>query len=178
MSNLIISYPNIAPDDYAWIQNIRKLHDPKYFDIVKPHIALVFGTEKLNPHELLAHAKENLKDFQKIRILLDSAIVVEDDSKSFFHTFLRPSTGYERIIQCHDLLYSGVLSSELRLDIPFIPHVGIGTSIDETEMQTLAKKINSEGVSIQGLLDTILVVQFDGTKVVDLESCSLAEPKM
>lgn len=173
MSNLIISYPNLSADDYAWIQNIRKLHDIKYFAIVRPHVTLVFGTDKLNPSELLDHTKEKLKNFQKIEILLDSAIVVEDDSKSFFHTFLIPSIGYEEIIQCHDLLYSGDLSSELRLDIPFIPHVGIGTSNDEADMQALAKKINSESVSIKGLLGTVSIVQFDGTRVVDLKEAPL-----
>jgi len=174
MSNLLISYPNISKTDYDWIQSIRNDHDPRYFSVVKPHVTIVFGTNKLNPQELLEHAQKKVKNFPRIAINFDSALVVEDDSESFFHTFLVPSEGYDQINKLHDLLYENEMASELRLDIPFIPHIGIGTSDSEKDMGSLAKQINEKTVSIKGFLDTLSLVQFDGTEVEDLDKISLS----
>ncbi|MBC7764304.1 2'-5' RNA ligase family protein [Microbacteriaceae bacterium] len=174
MLNLLISYPNISKADYDWIQSIRKDHDPRYFSVVKPHITIVFGTNKLTSQELLEHSQKKLKDFSRIAINFDSALVVEDDSKSFFHTFLVPSEGYNKITKLHDLLYEDEMASELRLDIPFIPHIGIGTSDSENDMDSLARQINERVISIQGFLDVLSLVQFDGTKVEDLDKISLS----
>ena len=174
MANLLISYPTISDVDYDWIQNIRTNHDPFYFSVVKPHITLIFGTNKLNKQQLLKHVQKELQGFQKIVINFNSALVVEDDSKSFFHTFLIPSEGYDQISKLHDLLYQGEMASELRLDIPFIPHIGIGTSENEQDMNTLAGQINKKTVSIQGFLDTLTLVQFDGSKLEDLSKISLS----
>ncbi len=53
--------------------------------------------------------------------------VVEDGSRDFWHTFLVPDAGYSAIISWHGLLYSRILRQELRADIPFVPHIGVGT---------------------------------------------------
>ena len=177
MRNLIISYPNISPSDYDRIQDIRKAHDPMYFDVVRPHVTIVFGTEKLDPKGLREHAERRLAGARKIALVLDRAMVVEDDSGTFFHTFLVPSEGsegYDGINTLHDNLYTDELTSELRDDIPFIPHVGIGTSTSKAEMDALAAELNGQGVSIHGSLDDLSIVQYDGKKVVDVDKVELA----
>jgi len=173
MSNLVIAYPQISDNDYDWIQTIRKISDPMYFNIVRPHITLVFGTEKLSVEELSVHTRNKLISFRPITILLDSAKVVEDDSKKLFHTFLVPSEGYKEIIDLHDEFYTGKLENELRLDIPFIPHIGIGTSTNKTEMNELADDINAKDITIKGKLEKVSIVQYDGSKVMDCEEISL-----
>jgi len=174
MTNLLVSYPNISEVDFNWIQDIRKNHDPRYYSIVKPHVTLIFGTDKLNQKELLGHVKKVSESLSKIAINFDSAIVVEDDSKSFFHTFLIPSEGFDQINKLHELLYEGDMSSELRLDIPFIPHIGIGTSDNEQDMITLTDQINEKAISIKGFLDTLTLIQFDGNKIQDLNTIILS----
>ncbi|MDN5274881.1 MAG: hypothetical protein JWP06_782 [Candidatus Saccharibacteria bacterium] len=174
MVNLLISYPTIETADFEWIQGIRKEHDPRYYSVVRPHITLVFGTNKLDQRELFEHAQRKLENFPKIAVKFDSARVVEDDSKKFFHTFLVPSEGYDEINKLHDLLYEDSMASELRLDIPFIPHIGIGTSVNEQDMSSLAKQINEGKRTIHGLLDIVTSVQFDGTEVEDLDKISLS----
>jgi 2'-5' RNA ligase len=138
-----------------------------YYDVVKPHITLVFGTEKLNLDQLRVHALKILDEFRQFRIVLDRAQVVEDNSKKFFHTFLIPSVGYDEIIRLHDSLYTYELQSELRLDIPFIPHIGIGTSENKDKMQSLVQFINKRNIRIEGLVESLSVVQYDGTTVTD-----------
>ena len=47
--------------------------------------------------------------------------------KSWDHwLFLTLKEGNAEIIQLYDQIYSGILSSNKRSDVPFIPHIGLG----------------------------------------------------
>lgn len=175
MSYLILAYPALKSADYDRVQAIRQASDPLYFDVVKPHVTLVFGTDKMNAQQLTEHAQHKLAGFRSFPILLDSVKVVEDDSKKFFHTFLVPSQGYQEIITLHDLLYTNGLAGELRLDIPFIPHVGIGTNTSKDNMNKLADGLTSKGIAIQGMIEKLSIVEYDGHRVVDLKELSLEQ---
>ena len=171
MTFLAIAYPNINDSDYRWIQDIRQEHD-RQFSIVEPHITLVFSTNKLDPSEFTEHIRDSLAKFRSFPITLDSARIIEDDSKNFFHAFLVPSNGFSEIEKLHDLLYHGALKSELRLDIPFIPHLGIGSG-SKAEMATLVDQVNSQKITISGYLEKVSIVEYDGSKVKDLSTVSL-----
>lgn len=164
MANLALIYPTISTADFEAIQSIRKQHDPKYFNVVDPHVTLVFATEKVSADELVQHARTKLNDIESFNLQFDSAKLVEDDSKEFYHAFLIPSAGFDEINMVHDILYTGVLESELRHDIPFIPHLGIGTGSKE-EMETLINELNESQVTIKGKAEEITIVQYDGSKV-------------
>lgn len=172
MANLALIYPEISSEDFAIIHNIRKQHDTKYFDVVEPHITLVFGTDKINADELVKHVRAKLDGTKKFNLRFDSAKLVEDDSKEFYHAFLIPSDGSDEINAIHDILYTGVLECELRNDIPFIPHLGIGTS-NKHEMEELVKQLNETKILIKGAAQKITVVQYDGNKVTNYLSIPL-----
>ena len=55
----------------------------------------------------------------------------------------------------------GILASELRLDIPFVPHIGIANAVDRQVCKRLADDLNGEGFSIEGILDTLDVISID-----------------
>ena len=174
MSNVALGYPKISQADFNWIQSIRETNDRQY-DIVEPHVTFVFPTTKLTESELVAHVQQKIVGVYRFKITLSKAVVVEDDSKKFFHTFLVPSDGYDEIIALHDLLYTDALSSELRADIPFIPHVGIASNEDEAAMRTLADKVNTMGIHITGSIDELTVAGFDGKRVHDIAKVPLHE---
>ncbi len=175
MAYLALSYPDIDQSDYDWIQDIRKKHDKRYFDVVQPHFTLVFSTNKLSLEDFTQHVKEKIEGFQTFDISLDSARVVEDDSKEFFHEFLIPSKGFDEINKIHDKLYTGLLESELRHDIPFIPHVGIGTSDEQQEAEEVVSMVMQAQRPIIGTVSKITIVEYDGKKVVDLETIFFGE---
>jgi len=172
MSNVVLGYPKISKADFEWIQGIREVNDRQY-KIVKPHITFVFPTSKLPVVELASHIRRKASNTPRIAIALSKAAVVQDDSKKFFHVFLVPAAGYEEIVRLHDLLYTDVLSSELREDIPFIPHVGIATSESEATARDLANKLNATGVNVVGSVDALAVSEFDGNLVRDVEEIAL-----
>lgn len=171
MAYLAIAYPDLHESDYSWIQTIRQQHD-RQFDLVKPHVTLVFGANKLSQNEFTNHVQNSLATCKSFPIILDSAKVVADSSKGLFHTFLIPSEGFEKVCELHDLLYQGPLESELRVDIPFIPHLTVGSG-SEVEMTALAEQINRRNTSIKGNLDKVQIIEFDGTAVKYIAESSL-----
>lgn len=164
MVSLVLVYPQISTEDFDMIQSIREQHDQKYFDVVDPHITLVFGTDKINANELVEHVHAKLRDMKAFHLKFDFAKVVEDDSKDFFHAFLFPSDGFEEINAMHDTLYTDILESELRHDIPFIPHLGIGTG-NEEGMNALVSQLNKSQISVEGTAKEATIVNYDGNKV-------------
>lgn len=172
MANLALIYPQLSSEDFDAIQRIREQHDTRYFDVVEPHITLVFSTKKISADELVSQVTNTLRDTKAFELVFDSAKVVENDDGEFFHAFLIPSVGYDEINGIHDALYTGVLASELRHDIPFIPHLGIGTGT-QADMDALAQKLNTERVLIKGLARHISIVQYDGSKVSNYSSVPL-----
>lgn len=172
MALLAIAYPKISRPDFDWIQSIRENND-RQFKLVKPHITLVFGTDKLNSTEFTDHIQSKLRTFDSFQIIFDSVKIIEDDSKKFCHAFLIPSVGFNEIDELHDLLYQDELESELRQDIPFIPHLTIGSGSKE-EMTALVDRINESKISIKGSVNQVSIISFDGIKVTDINEQNLA----
>lgn len=169
MAYLALAYPELNKDDYDWIQNVRQAHD-RYYGVVEPHFTIVFSTDKLSLKDFTDHVRAKLKNVLAFDVVLNLSRVVDDHFGNFFHTFLVPDQGYVEVDRLHDILYTGPLKSELREDIPFIPHMGIGTNETRQAMDKLAKSID---VQIKGRIETITIVDFDGQKVTNLETVRL-----
>ncbi|MFZ1821835.1 MAG: 2'-5' RNA ligase family protein, partial [Acidimicrobiia bacterium] len=114
-----------------------------------------------------------IRGFKSFRITLDSAVIIEDNSKTHFHVFLVPSAGFNEINELHERLYQGEMKSELRHDIPFVPHITVGSGSRE-DMAALVNKINESNISINGNVDQVSIVSFDGVEVKDIAKLSLA----
>lgn len=172
MALLAIAYPKISKPDFDWIQSIREKND-RQFNLVRPHITLVFGTDKLNSNEFTAHIQSKVRTFKSFQITLDLAKVIKDNSKNYCHAFLIPSAGFNEINELHDILYQDELESELRVDIPYIPHLTIGSGSKE-EMTALVDKVNESKTSINGSVDQVSIISFDSIKVTDINEQNLA----
>jgi hypothetical protein len=105
---------------------------------------------------------------------LTKALVVNDDSAALFHAFLVPSIGEREITALHDVLYTGALASELRRDIPFVPHIGIATNSQKVAVQELVDELNSEPLNIDGVIEALTVSSYDGIRVDDYLRVPLA----
>ena len=96
------------------------------------------------------------------------------------YVFLVPDGGYADLSLLHDRLYGGVLAPFLRLDVPFTPHINIGTLSDRTEAKKLCDSLNQEGVSVPGRVGALIVGDLEDGKIVDLASFELrgADPSV
>jgi 2'-5' RNA ligase len=160
MALVVISYPNISTEHYSWIQSIRANYDPQY-PIINPHFTLVFPCLFENQEVLVKHVKNMVKGIRKINFIISKATTVKDNLNGNTNLFLLPDKGSEDITKLHDGLYSGVLYSALRQDIPFIPHITIGNHANPSELEHIEKIFAEQHILIEGNLEVLDVALYN-----------------
>jgi hypothetical protein len=174
MALVVVNYPSISEHDYNWIQAIRAEHDI-YYEIVSPHFTFVFPCSITDEAEFVRHIKQRINGVKKIRFVSRCALVVKDPVSEYTHVFLIPDDGFSDIVKLHDRLYTGLLASELRLDIPFLPHIGIGSAITPEAFKSLVNELNRSNFSIKGTIDTLDIASFDGKEIKTIERIQFEE---
>ncbi len=172
MALIALSYPSISEANWQWIQSIREQHDSN-FPVVTPHFTLVFPTFDREPQPFSQHVRTQVLGQAPISIVLRCALVVKDSLGDVTHTFLVPDQGFSDLVKLHDQLYRGFLVDQLRLDIPFIPHINVATSLDPMVCKGVADEINGQNVCISGSIRIIDIVQYANRTVTTLEQISL-----
>lgn len=102
--------------------SMRNKHNP-VADITGAHVTLVFPFEADDIGEINKHLEGILADWKKFKVSFT------EFEKSWDNwLFLVPKNGTEKeeLIRLHDELYTGPLAKELRTDLPYSPHFGIG----------------------------------------------------
>jgi len=124
---------------------------------------------------LTEHVRRQSAGMSQIHFIIRCAIVVGNATENITHVFLIPDEGFSDIVKLHDKLYTSILTSELRLDIPFIPHIGIANSSNPLDCKLLADRLNTESFSIDGTIDTIDIVSvnLDRDEVRTIEQVNL-----
>jgi len=173
MSLLAISYPKIDKKNFKWIQDHRKKHDGLYYEVMDPHIVLVFPVFDLTTDEFVGHISEKAAGIPVINFELRCATVNKDSVLDYYHEFLVPDLGNSDIIKLHDRLYSERMLEYLRLDIDYIPHLGIGNSKDPMICKENVDKINETPVRIPGTLEKIDIISFQNSVADPVETIRL-----
>jgi 2'-5' RNA ligase len=171
---VVVGYPSISKHDFDWIQLVRSQHDDQ-FKIIAPHFTLVFPCRLKNQQDLINHVQARVKGIPPIPFSIKKVIAVKDRLSENTHLFLTPEEGSNAILKLHDRLYTDILASELNRDVPFIPHITLGKSLDPDRIQRLAAEINTRNLAIKGTLDTLVVASFDGQQVKTLAYIQLED---
>ncbi|MCP4568797.1 MAG: 2'-5' RNA ligase family protein [FCB group bacterium] len=161
MSLLIISYPDLAGDDFDWIQSLRLAYCQSEFKIVDPHFTLVFAVSEYSQTILDDHIRPIINDTAPINFVLRCATTVKTKADDRWFLFLVPDEGFSQIVKLHDNLYTGIMGKHLRLDIPFTPHMTIGIFDDARACKAAADRINSENFAIHGRISAFDLVTDD-----------------
>lgn len=173
MSYLVLAYPNISETDYQFIQDYRKKYDPKYFSIVEPHFTIVFSTSNLTENEFIAEVEKQSQGIKKFDFKIRCATTNQDDSKDFYHEFLVPDEGYSNIVKLHDKLYSGIFFDNLRFDIDFIPHIGIGNDEDVFVCKKRIDELNAKDLLVEGSVQVIDIVKYADHQISTIKKVTL-----
>lgn len=104
------------------------------------------------------------------------AIVGDPDFRDHAHAFLIPDEGFSDVVRLHDRFYTGPLAGELRLDSPFLPHVGIANAPTPEACKAIVDELNAEEFEIQGRVETVSVIGYGGQAVWTIESYHLPDP--
>jgi 2'-5' RNA ligase len=178
--HLCLAYPNIDPNDRELIYDFRRLHDAKYVDVVDVHWTVIFpgSTKEFDLSALHDHISSVASNVSPIEFICRYALVYDDDSNDDYYIFLVPDEGFSQISLLHDALYSGMMRPYLRLDIPYVPHIGIATSTDKDHLYRLATEWNSRGKAIRGRIDSLTLSSYDGNRVEDITHFKLTKSEI
>jgi 2'-5' RNA ligase len=173
---LVVSYPDVTPEDLAWIETIRARHHPRHAAIAA-HFTLVFPVTDLDSPTLIAEIQRETARGTPIRFVLRCALPFPDATSDATDVFLVPDEGFGALVRLHDRLYSGMLAPALRLDLPFVPHLTVGRFTDAVAARQLADRLNAGAFAIPGTLSSVDVVQRKGTGVQTLARIPLGGEK-
>lgn len=173
MALLVVAYPKLSSEDSEFIQNYRKENDKRYYDVVNPHITLVFSINDVSEDQFIAEVEKQSKGVDKFEAVFRVATINQDDGRKFFHEFLVPDEGYSNIVKLHDKLYSGVFKKFWRYDIDYIPHIGIGNSDNVKESKDRVDELNQGKIEIACTVDAIDVIKYENDKVETIKSLDL-----
>ncbi len=164
MALLVVAYPELSKNDYDRIQAFRQMHDPLYYDVVEPHFTIVFPVFTWKPEAFVAEAMKQARGIRPFPFTLRSAVLNKDAFNDYYHTFLVPDEGYGQIVRLHDRMYADQLFPQRALTVDFIPHIGIGNSLDPLACLAMMREWNKEEFAISGWVSTLDIINYeDGT---------------
>jgi 2'-5' RNA ligase len=155
-SHAVVAYPRFSDADTAWIDSIRKSHDPQFL-LIRAHFTLVFPAA-VPTATLLPEVEKAVAGQPSFRIEVNGALAHRDASASRSHVFLVPSLGVEEIEALHEALYDGALRPHRRLAIPYIPHLTVAQKKSHVECLELADALSRTPISLKGVIEQIHVV--------------------
>jgi hypothetical protein len=174
MAYLVIAYPELQQNDFDWIQSYRKQNDQRQYSLVEPHFSIVFAISDLDKDSFLTEVKQRINGIDPFEFDLKVATVNQDNSGSYYHEFLVPDTGYSDIVKLHDKLYSDMFAPYLRFDVDFIPHISIGDNDDVQVSKKRVDELNARGVSINGHIGSLDVIEYTDGAVRTVEKIMLS----
>jgi 2'-5' RNA ligase len=165
---LTISYPELAPEATRYIESFRQSHDAQRHALVPAHFTLVFGCSALGLDEYTNHVAAVASRSKPISFCCKYAMLGNDDENDTAYVFLVPDQGNSEISLLHDRLYSRVLRPHLRLDLPYVPHITIGSLASREQAKHLCDHLNQQGVFIEGRLTKLTVGAVEGERFRNL----------
>lgn len=158
----VISYPKFIPNEGETIPVMRAIYPKLTYPKFAPHFTFVFPQGSVGADSLIQHVQAVAANQARIPFVIRRAEAVQDSLSENMYLFLVPEGGNDAVIQLHDELYSGVLATELRADIPFIPHITLGYTADSAYCQQAADELNAQAFELRGMIDTLDMVQLEG----------------
>ena len=176
MAYLVLAFPELTKTDFDLIQEYRKRNDELYFNVVNPHFTIVFPTSDFSENEFVKEVTKQSTKFRTFDFTIRCATINKDAFSDYYHTFLVPDEGFSNIVKLHDKLYSNKLIGNLRLDIDYIPHIGIGNSNDKFICKKMVDNWNTSDFSISGKITQLTIVEYTNATVKKIQEIELKTP--
>lgn len=172
MSLLLLAYPELAKDDLDKIQAYRKMYDLQY-GFAAPHFTIVFAIDDIPQDAFVAEAKNQSKDLKSFSFTVHKASVNKNDFHILYHSFLVPTEGYNEINDIHDELYRKLFSSHLHPTIAYVPHITIGSALDEEGCKKIVDVWDEDAIAISGRINSLDIVDYTSGVLTTIEKIAL-----
>jgi len=162
-----LAYPNLSDDDASRIEAFRRAHDP-HSSAVAAHFTMAFGCSTLAKDMYSEHVARVCRSAQPIDFVCRYAMLGADNEAERAYVYLVPDEGYSRLSRMHDDLYRGPLRTFLRLDIPYVPHITLGSMADRAAAKHLCDDLNRSGLEISGSITALTVATLQDQEILNV----------
>ncbi len=131
---------------------------------------MVFGRSEVDERAYLEHVREVARLSRPTSFVCRYAMLGAENEAELGYVFLVPDEGYSGISRLHDALYRREMAAFLRLDIPYVPHITLGSSADRAAMKTCCDELNEAALSIHGSVEAFTVVALEDGSLVEVAS--------
>lgn len=147
----IMVFPKFSNQEI--INEIRKKFDPLY-NLVSPHITLVFPFKSSMPNEVLSQKLEEcLKETVSFGLVLQGISRHKDIYGNYI--FLNVKKGSREIVEIHDSLYKDIFGEECCQ--PFAPHMTIGNLDTADKMEQAYEAVKGMDASFETMIEKVSV---------------------
>ncbi|WP_417676212.1 2'-5' RNA ligase family protein [Roseibium sp.] len=133
----VLAYPQFEPSVAESINRFRSAHEPERARLVPPHVTLLFGMRNARPQDILAHSEGVATHTPELAVDFTAGDIVYDPSEKTHKLLLHSSIGKNALISLHQQLCDGPHRAELKLDIPYRPHMTVATHKDRAIIERL-----------------------------------------
>lgn len=165
-----VAFPEVPLAAERFMRDFRQAHHRAAQAVVEPHFTLVFGCDQIAQVAYTDHVAAIAGNSEAIAFTCKYAMLGAGDEDGTACVFLVPDDGYAAISLLHDRLYSGALEPHLRLDLPFVPHVTIGSTTDRRHAKSLCDGLNQSGVAVEGVISALTVGVVEDGRFVALST--------
>jgi len=158
MPRAVIGYPKFIPNASDMILVTRATYPKFVYPKLAPHFTFVFPQAALHETALVAYVRPIAAAQPPIPFVIRCALPVRDSFSADTYLFLVPDEGFSAVVRLHDRLYAGALAGELRLDIPFIPHITVTYTPDAVVCKQAADDQNAQPFELRGVIEALDVV--------------------
>lgn len=171
----VVGFPIISPQDAAWIDDVRVKYPELHYAPIPPHFTFVFPTSSVDHDELTRHIEVICRESnaRPISFAVRCCLLVKDGLSPQTHIFLTPDEGLSQIGRLHDRLYTGILQPDLRLDIPYIPHITLGHTADAQYGKQIVDELNQTNFEIRGKIEALSVLAVTDGRIESLVTIPL-----
>lgn len=173
MALAVLSYPELRERDLGWIESCRQWYDRLRYAPIAPHFTFVFPTAAVASGELVGHVRRVADGWGSLSFVIRCGLLFPNMMSADTDLFLVPDEGFSDVVRLHDALYSGLLESELRLDVPFIPHITLGYAPDAGYCKQVADELNANFRALAGTIQSLDVAEVAGDNVRTVERIQL-----
>ena len=160
MPVFVIAPLTLQPADAERVALLRKSYDPTAA-VVPPHVTMVYGVDDGLESEALRWARIQAGAFASTSLRFTLATVARDYENSAWYLFLMPKQIPAVLSELHRRLNSGPLQGAP--DVPFDAHLTLGRFQERVLAEAVARDCNAAGLNVEGRIESLEVVLFDGT---------------
>ena len=172
---MIFSVPKMDHQGYKFIQNIRKIHDPKGHDFINPHFTFTAKEVNFSNESFKRNLYNNLKSICKFNFIIRRAIPMPPSLEhQSWYAFLVPEYGYLKFCELYSYIMSGIYSTKYN-SLFYLPHITIGSFRKESHCISLINHINRASINITGCIDEVLFATISNNHLVVSDKIILRE---